>query len=1356
MPSQEMKKQLLLPPLLLLPSLLLLLPSPASSARKVRRQNEGWGVWGEWSQCSRTCGGGVSFQERHCHFQRRDGGSSCIGPTRNYRICNTESCPQGARDFRAEQCAEFDGKEFQGKRYKWFPYYGAANKCELNCIPKGENFYYRHKEAVVDGTPCEPGKLNVCVQGTCQAVGCDHMLYSTKKEDKCLQCGGDGRSCYPVKGTFDANDLTKGYNQILVIPAGATSIHIAEVTASRNFLAVKNVRGEYYLNGHWTIEFGRALPVASTILQYERGSEGDLAPERLQARGPTTEPLIIELISQEPNPGVQYEYYLPHQALDTGFSWNHGSWSDCSAECGGGYQTRLVFCTIDNEVYPDHMCRHKPQPSDNRTCNLQACPQTKRISYLHPPGVWSHGRTRGMCGKRWRAGPWGACSAPCGGGSQSRHVYCVVSDGEGTEEAADEALCAALPGRPPNTRSCHLHRCAAWSSGPWGECSASCGPGVRSRTVTCWGDEGAPLQEFACSSVDKPPLTEACVGENCPLQELSWHIGAWGLCSKSCDSGIRKRQVICADREFIVYSSDLCQAHQPQMPEEEEACNTQSCHLPQEVPSMQDVHGYDTSRQDLLAHLDPLETPSQGTREEWWIHRNHPTFEQSPEGDRGSNLLPQQSDWSPSRSQQHHHQEDHVVRSQSQDCSYSVHGCCPDGHTVAAGPLGYGCPRISCQQSRYGCCHDGVSAALGPNLEGCPLSSGNRHGPRAASSMAEQAEPQRDPSEECRGSQYGCCYDNVASSAGPQGEGCQGRPNHPYPVRCLLPSAHGSCGDWTPRWYFIPTVGKCNRFWYGGCHGNRNNFLSEEECMRSCQEGAEDSDTRPLAHGAEEGRTSPSHRETYIPLGPGQPRQGPLDYNRGGGTGDHQEASYHGQSSRNEGRGRTGVNWGLDRMETSQGRPSLSAGSSRLEHRGQYLRQDNTQPSRIFEQESVKNQGTAHQDQEVRASAFVPEDMGQPAPHLQVPSHRIVLDKKEYSGVQVTLGQMVRFFCVAGVNPDIKWQKNGKPVGSSARYHLQPDGSLVISSVSEDDAGTYTCSTSMGGQDSSRHVQLWITGDDRSAPAEAERNPPQIQHHRRLDFGMEGGGQGQRSSSHRLSFDRNQPGVVDATVGQRVELPCRTFGYPPSAIEWQKDGKPPSSPRYQQQPDGSLVISRVTIGDDGFYTCIAFNGRERDQRWVQLRILGELKIIGLQPTVTVSEGEDTQLHCMVIGDNVNVRWSRNGVPVRSDGHHIHLSPDGTLVINNTRAQDEGSYTCSAYSETQAVSRSTEVKVIRPRPSEAAEQARDPGRQCIDHPELANCDLILQAQLCGNEYYSSFCCASCSRYQPHARPVWQQG
>lgn len=55
----------------------------------------------------------------------------------------------------------------------------------------------------------------------------------------------------------------------------------------------------------------------------------------LWATGLKEEP-PAQLISQESSPGVRYEYHLPLSTPRPGFSWSHGSWSDCSAECGGG------------------------------------------------------------------------------------------------------------------------------------------------------------------------------------------------------------------------------------------------------------------------------------------------------------------------------------------------------------------------------------------------------------------------------------------------------------------------------------------------------------------------------------------------------------------------------------------------------------------------------------------------------------------------------------------------------------------------------------------------------------------------------------------------------------------------------------------------------------------------------------------------------------------------------------------------------------------------------------------------------------------------------------------------------------
>lgn len=71
--------------------------------------------------------------------------------------------------------------------------------------------------------------------------------------------------------------------------------------------------------------------------------------------------------------------------------------------------------------------------------------------------------------RSWKTGPWTPCSVSCGGGTQSRSVYCVSTDGAGGLEAAEEALCAGLPRKPPATQACNLQRCAAWSAGPWSE-----------------------------------------------------------------------------------------------------------------------------------------------------------------------------------------------------------------------------------------------------------------------------------------------------------------------------------------------------------------------------------------------------------------------------------------------------------------------------------------------------------------------------------------------------------------------------------------------------------------------------------------------------------------------------------------------------------------------------------------------------------------------------------------------------------------------------------------------------------------------------------------------------------------------
>lgn len=52
---------------------------------------------------------------------------------------------------------------------------------------------------------------------------------------------------------------------------------------------------------------------------------------------------------------------------------------------------------------------------------------------------------------------------------------------------------------------------------------------------------------------------------------------------------------------------------------------------------------------------------------------------------------------------------------------------------------------------------------------------------------------------------------------------------------CTLPAYYGSCSDNNQtRWYYNYADGLCDEFLYGGCGGNQNNFNTEEQCQDRC------------------------------------------------------------------------------------------------------------------------------------------------------------------------------------------------------------------------------------------------------------------------------------------------------------------------------------------------------------------------------------------------------------------------------------------------------------------------------------------------------------------------------------------
>ncbi|KIH61948.1 Kunitz/Bovine pancreatic trypsin inhibitor domain protein [Ancylostoma duodenale] len=53
---------------------------------------------------------------------------------------------------------------------------------------------------------------------------------------------------------------------------------------------------------------------------------------------------------------------------------------------------------------------------------------------------------------------------------------------------------------------------------------------------------------------------------------------------------------------------------------------------------------------------------------------------------------------------------------------------------------------------------------------------------------------------------------------------------------CLLPKRVGRCRASFRRYYYDSEEKKCKMFTYGGCRGNGNRFLTEENCRKECMQ----------------------------------------------------------------------------------------------------------------------------------------------------------------------------------------------------------------------------------------------------------------------------------------------------------------------------------------------------------------------------------------------------------------------------------------------------------------------------------------------------------------------------------------
>ncbi|XP_062062845.1 ADAMTS-like protein 2 [Lepus europaeus] len=289
-----------------------------------------WGEWTKWTACSRSCGGGVMSQERHCLQQRRKsvagaGNRTCAGTSKRYQLCQVQECPPDGRSFREEQCVSFNSHVYNGRTYQWKPLYPddyvhiSSKPCDLHCTTVDGQ-----RQLMVparDGTSCKLTDLRgVCVSGKCEPIGCDGVLFSTLALDKCGVCQGNGSSCTHVTGNYRKGNAHLGYSLVTHIPAGARDIQIVERKKSADVLALADEAGFYFFNGNYKVDSPKNFNIAGTVVKYRRPMDVyETGIEYIVAQGPTNQGLNVMVWNQNgKSPSITFEYTLL-QPLDYGF-----------------------------------------------------------------------------------------------------------------------------------------------------------------------------------------------------------------------------------------------------------------------------------------------------------------------------------------------------------------------------------------------------------------------------------------------------------------------------------------------------------------------------------------------------------------------------------------------------------------------------------------------------------------------------------------------------------------------------------------------------------------------------------------------------------------------------------------------------------------------------------------------------------------------------------------------------------------------------------------------------------------------------------------------------------------------------
>uniref|UniRef100_A0A8C4ELS7 Ig-like domain-containing protein n=1 Tax=Dicentrarchus labrax TaxID=13489 RepID=A0A8C4ELS7_DICLA len=165
-------------------------------------------------------------------------------------------------------------------------------------------------------------------------------------------------------------------------------------------------------------------------------------------------------------------------------------------------------------------------------------------------------------------------------------------------------------------------------------------------------------------------------------------------------------------------------------------------------------------------------------------------------------------------------------------------------------------------------------------------------------------------------------------------------------------------------------------------------------------------------------------------------------------------------------------------------------------------------------------------------------------------------------------------------------------------------------------------------------------------------------------------------------------GTTD-TIGESAKLSCQATGEPTPKIMWispRNDVISMSSEKFQIMDDGTLVVRKVRLADEGKYACVARNSAGDDVKNMKLEVEPQEPFIngmkGKSTTKVLAISYQTALlDCRVEGKpEPRVWWVSpygHSLPTPYLGGRFQVHRNGSLELRGVRKTDEGRYMCLA-------------------------------------------------------------------------------